>query len=290
MPHPYMRGTVYPKGYSQRQFEKLSCLELQQLRLAFIKQSANKELLLYPYCKVDLFPMSSKPVCIIPARGGSKRIPRKNVMDFNGKPLIAWSIQSALESNIFARVIVSTDDEEIAAISRTSGAETPFLRDRNLADDFTSTADVLLDALDHIENAHYACCLYPTAPMVLPKDLEEAFKLAQREEADTVVSVTDFDFHPLRAFERKQDGTVQFRWPENALTRSQDLPEMFHDAGAFYFFNVSAFRIQKKLIMDKTHAYYIDRSRSVDIDNAEDFKLAQILHQRMQSSDEGQSQ
>lgn len=222
--------------------------------------------------------MANQPICIIPARGGSKRIPRKNIAPFNGKPLIAWSIEAAKASGLFSQIVVSTEDDEIASVSREHGAETPFMRDPSIADDHTTTADVLLDALDHLSATGSACCLYPTAPMITATDLKSAYEKLIANKADCVVSVTEYDFHPLRAFETGTDGALQFKWPENALTRSQDLPELVHDAGAFYFFHVAALRHQGKLVMDNTLSLPLPRSRAVDIDTPEDFVLAEILH------------
>lgn len=227
--------------------------------------------------------MQEKPVCIIPARGGSKRIPRKNIADFNGKPLIAWSIEVALESNIFSNVIVSTDSEEIAKISESHGAEIPFVRDAKLADDFATTADVLRDALSRLPKSQHACCLYPTAPLITSKNLQEACQIIVSENLDCVLSVTEFDFHPLRAFAKDAEtGNLGFKWPEFALTRSQDLPEMVHDAGAFYFFNTKAFLDTGMLIGQNTRGIQLSRLQAVDIDTVEDFELAKVLHAKMQ--------
>ena len=223
--------------------------------------------------------MSSKPICIIPARGGSKRIPRKNILSFNGKPLIAWSIETAVKSQVFSKVLVSTDDTEIAEISQDYGAETPFVREAKLSDDFATTAQVLLDALTKIERTQYSCCLYPTAPMITTEDFQTAFERLKQEGADSIISTTEFDFHPLRAFEVHEGKRLVFKYPENALTRSQDLPELLHDAGAFYFFKTAAFIEQKKLVMNNTIGHKIERHRAVDIDTPEDFEFAKLLHQ-----------
>lgn len=223
--------------------------------------------------------MASKPICIIPARGGSKRIPRKNILPFNGKPLIAWSIEIALASNVFSKVIVSTDDKEISDIAKHYGASVPFMRGADLANDFATTAEVLSDALSQIKITKHTCCLYPTAPLLRPEDFQKAYADLTNNKADCIISVTEFDFHPLRAFEVKEDATLSFKWPENALTRSQDLPDFLHDAGAFYFFNTNAFIKQQKLVMPNTIGYKIERSRAVDIDTLEDFEFAKLLHQ-----------
>lgn len=230
--------------------------------------------------------MSSKPICIIPARGGSKRIPRKNILSFNGKPLIAWSIETAIKSQVFSKVIVSTDDSEIAEVSEKHGAEVPFVRDANLADDFATIAEVLLDALSKIERAQYICCLYPTAPMLTVEDFQIAYQQLKQENADSVISTTEFDFHPLRAFEVQDGIKLNFKWPENALTRSQDLPEFLHDAGAFYFFKTAAFVEQEKLVMKNTIGHKIERRRAVDIDTPEDFEFAEFLHKHLKADED----
>jgi len=222
--------------------------------------------------------MTSMPICIIPARGGSKRIPRKNIKDFNGKPLIAWSIETALASNVFSEIIVSTDDAEIADISKTYGATVPYMRDASLSDDFTTTAEVIADTLDKIEPTDHACCLYPTAPLLKQNDFQKAFAQLTQQNADCIISVTEFDFHPLRAFTVNENDKIDFKWPDYALTRSQDLPNFLHDAGAFYFFNTTSFKDQQKLVMKNTLGYKLERSRAVDIDTPEDFEFAKLLH------------
>lgn len=228
--------------------------------------------------------MASKPICIIPARGGSKRIPRKNIIAFNGKPLIAWSIETALKSEVFSKVVVSTDDNEIAEIAKQHGAEVPFIREANLADDFATTAEVLEDTLTKLEQTEYACCLYPTAPLIRTDDFQNAYSKLVETNADCVITVTEYDFHPLRAFKIEADDELSFKWPENALTRSQDLPDLLHDAGAFYFFKTSAFKKQNKIVMGNTIGHKIERNRAVDIDTPEDLEFAKLLHKHMHES------
>lgn len=225
--------------------------------------------------------MNSKPICIIPARGGSKRIPRKNIIPFNGKPLIAWSIESALKSHVFSSVVVSTDDDEIAQIAQEYGAEIPFMRKTDLANDFATTSEVIAEALTKLEQTDHVCCLYPTAPLIRTSDFQNAYAKLVETQADCIITVTEYDFHPLRAFDVKEDGKLGFKWPENALTRSQDLPDLLHDAGGFYFFKTSAFNKQNKLVMENTIAYAIERSRAVDIDTPEDLEFAKLLHQHL---------
>ena len=225
--------------------------------------------------------MTSRPICIIPARGGSKRIPRKNIKDFNGKPLIAWSIETALASDVFSEIIVSTDDAEIAEVAKQHGASVPFMRDASLSDDFATTAEVIADTLMKVEPLDHACCLYPTAPLLKADDFQKAFLQLTGQQADCVISVTEFDFHPLRAFTDNGNDKIGFKWPEHALTRSQDLPDFLHDAGAFYFFKTTAFKEQQKLVMGNTLGYKLERNRAVDIDTPEDFEFAKLLHMQM---------
>ncbi len=222
--------------------------------------------------------MQEKPICIIPARGGSKRVPRKNIIEFNGKPLIAWPIGTAIASNLFSRVIVSTEDKEIADISREYGAEVPFIRAAELADDFATTAQVLKDTLTKIPTTGYAYCLYPTAPLVTVENLINAYDQICNTAASCVLSVCDYDFHPLRAFTKDKNDYLGFHWSEHELSRSQDLPEMIHDAGAFYFFEVASILKNGKLIGDKTAGTYLTKLQAVDIDTREDLEFARILH------------
>lgn len=222
--------------------------------------------------------MSEKPVCIIPARGGSKRIPRKNILPFNGRPLISWSIKTALESDVFSQVIVSTDDDEIREVAMEAGATIPFVRSEDLANDYATTAEVLLDALSRIEHSKHACCLYPTAPLLKAEDFRIAYANMLRHDADSIIAVTEYDFHPLRAFEVDNSNRLSFKWQENAHTRSQDLPQLLHDAGAFYFFNTDRFKASRALVMEKTIGHPIERMRAVDIDTPQDFEFAELLH------------
>lgn len=227
--------------------------------------------------------MSGRAICIIPARGGSKRVPGKNIRPFAGKPLIAHSVAAALESGLFADVVVSTDDEAIAGIAREHGASVPFMRDPALADDHAGTAEVVLDAIGRIGAAEFdhVCCLYPTAPLVTADDLRAAQARLVETGAEGLVAVTDYDFPPLRAFHEGNDGRLAFNWPEHALTRSQDLPELLHDAGAFYWLRIPEFLDHKRLIPDNTTGYRLPRWRAVDIDTEDDFRFAQFLFERL---------
>jgi N-acylneuraminate cytidylyltransferase len=226
-------------------------------------------------------------ICIIPARGGSKRVPRKNIREIGGLPMIAWPIRAALASALFSRVVVSTDSEDIAGIAREHGAETPFKREAALADDHAGTAEVVLDAIDRLraQACQFVCCLYPTAPLVNHGDLAAALRLLQASGADTVIPVVDFDYPPQRALVLQEGGRVAFANPQHALTRSQDLPALVHDAGAFYFLRMAAFLASRRIVADHAVALRLPRSRAIDIDTEEDLALAQALfdaHQRGQ--------
>ena len=178
-------------------------------------------------------------IAVITARGGSKRIPRKNIKEFCGKPIIAYSIEAALESGLFDEVMVSTDDEEIAEIAKEYGASVPFLRSENNSDDHATSADVLSEVLFEYRSRDsefdILACIYPTAPFITAEELRNAAKLLTNTDTSSVVAVTDFDFPPQRAFLLSDDGNLTWERPENALTRSQDLPRTAHDCGRVYF-------------------------------------------------------
>ncbi|MEC9343719.1 MAG: pseudaminic acid cytidylyltransferase [Pseudomonadota bacterium] len=218
-------------------------------------------------------------ICIIPARGGSRRVPGKNIRLFAGKPLIAHSIAAALASGCFARVIVSTDDEAIAAAARDFGAEIPFMRDAALADDHTGTAAVVADAVRRADatGSAFVCCLYPTAPLVRAGDLRDALARLREDGAQSLISVAEFDYPPLRALKVLADGRVAFNWPEHTMTRSQDLPQLVHDAGAFYLFTTETFLADPRMVSADTLAWPLERLRAVDIDTEEDFRFAEAL-------------
>lgn len=226
-------------------------------------------------------------ICVIPARGGSKRVPGKNVRPLAGLPLIAHPIRAALASGCFARVVVSTDDERIAAIAREHGAETPFLREAKLADDFTGTAEVIVDAIERLgaQDAPCVCCLYPTAPFVRPQDLRDSLARFRRSGAYSMNSITEYDFPPLRAFSLSDDGRIAFNWPQYELTRSQDLPRLVHDAGAFYWLDTARFLKRQRLVGEDSIGWPMERLRAVDIDTEEDFHVAEFLMRYHEEAD-----
>lgn len=220
-------------------------------------------------------------VAIITARGGSKRIPRKNIKNFSGRPIIQYSIDAALASGIFDEVMVSTEDVEIAAIAKKMGATVPFLRSINTAGDFATTAEVLIDVLAQYKEIEkqfaYGCCIYPTAPFVTADKLKKAYHLLVDNKADSVIPVTRFSFPIWRSF-KMEDGKLAYNWPENASKRSQDLPPAFHDCGQFYFFDIAKFLTTKSLVSANTNALEVPESEVQDIDNEEDWKIAEIKY------------
>ncbi|GAB3960889.1 pseudaminic acid cytidylyltransferase [Spirosoma harenae] len=223
-------------------------------------------------------------VAIITARGGSKRIPRKNIRPFLGKPIIAYVIKAALASGLFDEVMVSTDDEEIAAISRQYGALVPFLRQPQTSDDYAITADVLQEVLDQYGQQgrffEYACCLYPTAPFIKPDLLKRAFSTLNQKSFDTVYPAQPFSF-PIQRAIRLRDSSVEWFQPEHALTRSQDLEPAYHDAGQFYFFRVANFQQKRRLITDNSGAIVISEMDAHDIDNEIDWQVAELKYKVM---------
>jgi N-acylneuraminate cytidylyltransferase len=226
-------------------------------------------------------------IAIIPARGGSKRIPRKNVKRFAGLPLIVHSIQAAIGSGVFDRVIVSTDDDEIAAVACENGGEVPFWRPPELADDHTTTDQVLQHAFgwlaDHGTVPEFACCLYATALFVLPEDLRNGLDLLRQKDATTAFSVTTFPFPILRALRINVRGRVEMFWPEHRLTRSQDLPEAWHDAGQFYWMNVAKYMKELRLFSSDSVGVPLPRWRVQDIDTPEDWERAEKLYSIIQA-------
>ncbi|NRB68613.1 MAG: pseudaminic acid cytidylyltransferase [Vibrio sp.] len=220
-------------------------------------------------------------VAIIPARGGSKRIPRKNIKAFHGKPMIAYSIEAAIASGCFDKVIVSTDDAEIAAVAEDYGAYVPFFRPADISDDYATTMDVMAHAIHWCQNEGWeidaVCCLYATAPFVLPKDLQQGYALLQGEDVQFAFSATSFPFPIQRAIKLDSDGSVSMFTPENEQVRSQDLEEAYHDAGQFYWGKTRAFLEKYSIFSPHSKAVLLPRNRVQDIDTHEDWELAESL-------------
>lgn len=225
-----------------------------------------------------------KKIAIITARGGSKRIPKKNIKDFLGKPIIAYSIEAALNSKIFDEVMVSTDSEEIKEIAIKYGASVPFLRSEKTSNDFATTTDVLNEVIDEYKKIgkdfEIGCCIYPTAPFVTSEKLEKALDLLTNSKFDSVMTVTPFSFPPLRGMTLK-DGKVDYKWKEYSQKRSQDLETIYHDCGQFYMFNIEKFKESGKLVTDNTGAITVSELEVQDIDNLTDWKIAEMKYKFM---------
>lgn len=222
-------------------------------------------------------------VAIITARGGSKRIPRKNIKMFCGKPIIVYSIEAALQSQLFDEVMVSTDDSEIMEIAQSYGATTPYKRSPENSNDFATTAEVLAEVLEQYKSdATYfdnACCIYPTAPFVQKEILQKAYKELSENNVHSVLPIVAYSFPILRSFTKDKNDFIQYHWDEYRNTRSQDLPSFYHDAGQFYFFKVASFLDTKKLIDTNTKGIIVSELQVQDIDNETDWKLAEIKYQ-----------
>lgn len=230
-------------------------------------------------------------VAIIPARGGSKRIPKKNVRPFAGKPMISYPIRAALDAGIFDRILVSTDSDEIAAVAAAHGAEVPFRRPATLSEDHTGTAPVLVHALEWLvaegRPAARACCIYATAPFVRASDLVMGLDILKSTNATTAFSVTSFAFSIFRALKVTDEGTLAMFWPEHRLTRSQDLPEAYHDAGQFYWMDVPRFLAEPNLYSSDAHPVILPRHLVQDIDTPEDWVMAEHMYHALHLNTQG---
>ena len=221
-------------------------------------------------------------IAIITARGGSKRIPRKNIKAFCGRPIIAYSVEAALQSRLFDEVMVSTDDEEIAAVAKQYGATVPFLRSVKTSDDFATTADVLHEVLAEYKKCgqkfDWMCCIYPTAPFVTADKLRKSFQKLRDEKANALIPVVKFSYPPQRCFIMKEK-YLQYKWPEYIRTRSQDLELLYHDAGQYYFWKVDRFA---EGVIPKTVPFLLDELEVQDIDNLADWQMAEMKYRMMQ--------
>ena len=226
--------------------------------------------------------MSEKAIAIITARGGSKRIPKKNIKEFCGKPIIAYSIRAALDSRIFDEVMVSTDSEEIAEIARAYGAKVPFMRSAKTSDDFATTADVLMEVLERYQEMgrtfDVMSCIYPTAPFVTPQKLQSAYDTLTKEQAVMAMPVVAFSYPPQRSYVLNGN-MLEMKWKENYNKRSQDLEKMYHDAGQFYMYQVETFIRLKGQMTESIVPVIVDEMDVQDIDNESDWKLAELKYQ-----------
>lgn len=227
-------------------------------------------------------------LAVIPARGGSKRIPRKNIKMFHGQPMIAWSVQAAIESGCFDEIWVSTDDEEIAEVAQAYGAKIPFLRPTHLSDDFATTADVMSHAVGEYDKLNhtlpdYICCLYATAPFVTKADLVQGFeKIKNNRNLNYVFSATTYPFPIQRAIKLNVDDTVEMFSPQYFNVRSQDLEEAWHDAGQFYWGTAEAWLNKAMIFASQSSVVELPRSRVQDIDTQEDWDRAEWLFKAIQ--------
>ena len=228
-------------------------------------------------------------LAVIPARGGSKRIPRKNIKEFCGKPIIAWSIMAARDSGCFDRVIVSTDDTEIAGIAREWGADVPFMRPADLSDDHTGTIPVIRHAIEwfveHIEVPELTCCIYATAPFVTTEDLQQGLETLNTSGADYAFTVTSYAFPIQRAIRTTPEGRVEMFNPEHFNTRSQDLEEAYHDAGQFYWGRTDAWLKGKPIFTPDAVPVLLPRHRVQDIDTPEDWLRAEWMFKAFKASE-----
>ena len=223
-------------------------------------------------------------MCIIPARGGSKRILRKNIKNFLGKPIIAYSIEAAIKSNLFEKVMVSTDDKEIAAIARKYGAEVPFLRSEKNSNDFATTVDVLVEVIEKYQqneqNFDSLCCIYPTAPFVTPKRLKDSYNELRNGDYDSVFPIIPFSY-PIQRSLKIKDSRLQFFFPEYENFRSQDLETSYHDAGQYYFAKISLLLKNRTIISNYSSGIILSELEAQDIDNEVDWKLAEMKFRLM---------
>ncbi len=227
-----------------------------------------------------------KRLAMITARGGSKRIPRKNIKEFNGKPIMAYSIEAALKSGVFDEVMVSTDDEEIAEIAKKYGASVPFMRSEKTSNDFATTVDVIDEVINEYHNRgtdfDMFACIYPTAPFVTADRLKEAVEKLTDSNADSLIPVVRFSYPPQRAMEI-HDGRMIFRQPENLSARSQDLTPHYHDAGQFYVLRTESFLKNHGIMVGDILPMELSELEVQDIDNEVDWKLAELKYRLLVS-------
>lgn len=226
-----------------------------------------------------------KKICIIPARSGSKRIPKKNIKLFLGQPIISYSISAALESNLFDEIMVSTDSEEIADIAISYGAKTPFYRSKKNSNDYASTIDVLKEVLEYYSkqgiNFEYGCCLYPAAPFAKKKLLVETYNFMIKEKSDIVFPVVAYS-HPIqRAFKLEKSNKINLLNREYQNSRSQDLESIYHDSGQFYWFKTHKLLANNKMYTNNTFGYILSENEVQDIDNPLDWDIAEMKYKNL---------
>lgn len=230
--------------------------------------------------------ISKNNLCIIPARGGSKRIPRKNIKNFLGKPILAYSIEAALKSDLFQEVMVSTEDEEIAEIAKQFGAKIPFFRSEAASDDFATTLDVIREVVESYnalgKQFEHICCIYPTAPFVSDKKIMDAFRVLIEQDFDSVLPVMKYSFPIQRSFEMEVSSKIRYRFEEFKNARSQDLTTVYHDAGQFYWMKDVVLN-SDSIITCNSGSIEINELEGQDIDSEVDWKLAELKYGLIQN-------
>lgn len=233
--------------------------------------------------------MNKDSIAIITARGGSKRIPGKNIKEFCGKPIISYSIKAAIESKLFSEVMVSTDSETIAGIALEYGAKVPFMRSAKTSDDYATTSDVIMEVIDNYKKMgrtfDYICCLYPTAPFVTPEKLNKAMEIMQNENPVEVMPVVSFSYPPQRCF-TINEGNMSYKYKEYMRARSQDLEKLYHDAGQFYIYNTEKYLELNGEISEGIKPVIVSEMEVQDIDNMDDWKIAELKYKLITSRGE----
>lgn len=227
--------------------------------------------------------MDFRAIAIIPARGGSKRIPRKNIKEFCGHPILYYSITAAIESKLFDEVMVSTDDAEVAQIAQSLGAKVPFLRSAGASSDVATTAEVIKEVLAEYSSIlnvtfDYACCIYPTAPFITAGQIKSGLSMLLENKFQSVFPVVSFSYPILRSLKMNSQNQVEMNWPENKSARSQDLPKAFHDAGAWYWLDIEKFLETGQIFGEYSGGYELSELEVQDIDNETDWKLAELKY------------
>ncbi len=229
-----------------------------------------------------------KILAVITARGGSKRIPRKNIKEFCGKPIIEYSIDAALKSKIFDEVMVSTDDDEIAQISLAAGASVPFMRSEKTSNDYATTKDVLLEVLSEYKKRgkeyDYLVCLYPTNPFITSEKIKDALDILIREQCEQVVPIVRFSFPPQRAYVMDKNNNLKYRWDEYKNSRSQDLQPFYHDAGQFYCYDIKQYLSDNGNLSGRVYPIILSEYEVQDIDNDDDWKMAEVKYQYLKDN------
>lgn len=232
--------------------------------------------------------MDNKRIAIITARGGSKRIPKKNIRDFCGKPIIAYAIEAALDSGIFEEVMVSTDSMEIAEVARKYGAKVPFLRSEKTSDDYATTTDVIMEVINEYSKLdrsfEYICCIYPTAPFVTAEKLVEAMRIMEADNPIEVMPVVAFSYPPQRCYVLDENGNIEYKYKQYAQTRSQDLEKQYHDAGQFYVYNTEKYLQLGGKVTENVKPIFVSELEVQDIDNEDDWKIAELKYKLMQEN------